>query len=86
MLNIAIHNILQPLLQESSIVSTRTISHRDINLFISEANSRDGGDEVLTTINKNNHMDLGKEENSPLCQRGKPPRYGLPSMLLQSLA
>jgi len=62
MLHIAIHDILQPLLQESSIISTHAISHRDINLLVSEINSRNGGDEVLTGISKDDQMDWDRKE------------------------
>ena len=62
MLHIAIHDILQPLLQESSIISTHAISHRDINLLVSEINSRNGGDEVLTGISKNNQMNWNRKK------------------------
>jgi hypothetical protein len=62
MLHIAIHDMLQPLLQESSIVSTRAISHRDINLLISKINSRNGGDEVLIGINKNSQTDWDRKK------------------------
>lgn len=47
MLNISIHNVLQPLLHHSGIISTRTTSHWNIQFLITEVDCGNGGDEVL---------------------------------------
>src|SRR6266498_4323911 len=44
MMDISIHNVVQPLLHHSGIISTRTISHWNIQFLITEVDCRNGGD------------------------------------------
>lgn len=80
MLDLTVHNIIQPLLDQSSVVAAITLRHRDLNLAVLEVDCRNRGDEVLRHVSDEQEP---KISNVQPFQLRKLQQDGLPSRLPQ---